>query len=207
MLRALDNIPDIACSATPSLALAWSVFWTASSSPIGCIELRCLDMGIVQVISGTGHWHLSQYCGPAAWWTNRDRTEQHAAEMNDPMTLMPEPAPRAAPADFIAALGFEDDVARLRRAIDEWVGAASAEMQEALRWQFLGSAKYFRPVTVFSCYRALNDGELPGRVLQSALALELFHNVCSSSTTSWIDPASAATSSPCIAVLETCVRS
>ena len=35
----------------------------------------------------------------------------------------------------------------------------------------------FDPVTVFSCYRALNDGELPAHVLQSAMSLELFHNV------------------------------
>jgi geranylgeranyl pyrophosphate synthase len=50
-------------------------------------------------------------------------------------------------------------------------------MLEQLRWQFLGRSKYFRPMTVFACYRALHSGEVPPEVIRGAVAVELFHNV------------------------------
>jgi len=50
-------------------------------------------------------------------------------------------------------------------------------LREALEWQFLTGSKYFRPLTIFSCYRAMSDGPMPERIMQSALVIELFHNV------------------------------
>ena len=46
-----------------------------------------------------------------------------------------------------------------------------------LQWQFLGGSKYFRPLTIFSCFRAIYEGEIPQRTVRSAMALEMFHNV------------------------------
>jgi geranylgeranyl pyrophosphate synthase len=77
----------------------------------------------------------------------------------------------------IAALGFDVEIACLRERIAEWVANCDEEMQAALEWQFLGSAKYFRPLTVFSCYRAVHDGPIPQQIMNSALVIEFFHNV------------------------------
>src|SRR5215469_14622346 len=43
--------------------------------------------------------------------------------------------------------------------------------------EFLEGSKYFRPLTVFSCYRAAHGGPIPGRIMNSALVIEFFHNV------------------------------
>jgi geranylgeranyl pyrophosphate synthase len=77
----------------------------------------------------------------------------------------------------IAALGFDVEIACLRERIVEWVADCDEEMQTALEWQFLGDAKYFRPLTVFSCYRAVHDGPIPPQIINSALVVEFFHNV------------------------------
>lgn len=77
----------------------------------------------------------------------------------------------------ITRLGFTHEVSQLQAAITAWIAEADPEMQEALRWQFQGGSKYFRPLTVFSCYRALYEGPIPPNLLRSALVVELFHNV------------------------------
>jgi all-trans-nonaprenyl-diphosphate synthase len=77
----------------------------------------------------------------------------------------------------ISKLGYATDVHRLRRAIFEWVGGASEEMQPLLQWQFLGRAKYFRPLTIFACSRATGHDAVTPAVLQGAIAIELLHNV------------------------------
>jgi geranylgeranyl pyrophosphate synthase len=77
----------------------------------------------------------------------------------------------------VAALGFDVEIACLRETIAEWVANCDEEMQAALEWQFLGGAKYFRPLTVFSCYRAVHDGPIPQQIMNSALVIEFFHNV------------------------------
>ena len=59
--------------------------------------------------------------------------------------------------DIIAQLGFVDEIERLRRFIADWVASASPEMRPLLEWQFIAKAKYFRPLTIFGCYRAVND--------------------------------------------------
>lgn len=78
---------------------------------------------------------------------------------------------------IIAELGFEAEVARLRAAIDVWIAEASEELRDALVWQFTGSSKYYRPLTVFSCYRALHGPAVPNEVIRAAVGVELFHNM------------------------------
>jgi geranylgeranyl pyrophosphate synthase len=50
-------------------------------------------------------------------------------------------------------------------------------MREALDWQFQGGSKYFRPLTIWSCYRAIYEGPTPPALIRSAAALEMLHNV------------------------------
>lgn len=77
----------------------------------------------------------------------------------------------------IAALGFELEIGCLREMIAAWVAGSDKEIRAALEWQFLARPKYFRPLTVFSCYRAVHDGPIPKRIMNSALVAEFFHNV------------------------------
>jgi hypothetical protein len=77
----------------------------------------------------------------------------------------------------IERLGFESEMTQLRERIARWIDGCSAELREALEWQFLTGSKYFRPLTIFSCYRALREGPIPEQIMQSALVIELFHNV------------------------------
>lgn len=78
---------------------------------------------------------------------------------------------------IIAELGLEAEIERLRAVIEEWIGDASRELQAALRWQFTGSSKFYRPLTVFSCWRAVRPDGIPEAVIRSAAAVELFHNM------------------------------
>lgn len=77
----------------------------------------------------------------------------------------------------ISALDFAEELASLRRMLAAWAARADPEMRPALAWQFGPGAKGFRPLTVFTCYRALNPGPIPERILRRALLVELFHNV------------------------------
>lgn len=77
----------------------------------------------------------------------------------------------------IAALGFEKEMAAVRHRIAAWVASSDPEMRSALEWQFLSRSKYFRPLTIFSCYRALEPGPIPEPILNSAVVIEFFHNV------------------------------
>jgi geranylgeranyl pyrophosphate synthase len=83
----------------------------------------------------------------------------------------------AASVDVIATLGFSVEMATLRQRIAAWVAACDPEMREALEWQFLSGSKYFRPLTIFACYRSIVPGRIPERIMTSALVIELFHNV------------------------------
>lgn len=88
------------------------------------------------------------------------------------------PALDATSASVIDALGFADEMAELRSRIGTWVAACDHEMREALEWQFLGGSKYFRPLTIFACHRAVHGpGPIPPRIMTSALVIEFFHNV------------------------------
>ncbi len=78
----------------------------------------------------------------------------------------------------IDALGFPDEMAALRETITGWVRTCDPEMREALEWQFFGGSKYFRPLTIFACYRAVHGpGPIPHHIMTSALVIELFHNM------------------------------
>ncbi|HUC17382.1 MAG TPA: polyprenyl synthetase family protein [Acetobacteraceae bacterium] len=65
----------------------------------------------------------------------------------------------------------------LASVIEEWIAHCSPELHDALRWQFFSGSKYFRPLTVFSCRRAMQSGEITPEVIESALLIELIHNV------------------------------
>jgi geranylgeranyl pyrophosphate synthase len=80
-------------------------------------------------------------------------------------------------AAVIAELGFAVEMESLRQQIADWIRECSDEMRAALEWQFLGGSKYFRPLTIFSCYRAVHRGPIPAPVMTSAMVVELFHNV------------------------------
>ncbi|MGH9201747.1 MAG: polyprenyl synthetase family protein, partial [Vicinamibacterales bacterium] len=83
-----------------------------------------------------------------------------------------------ATAGVIAQLGFEAEIGLLRDQVRDWIHQCSEEVQEPLRWQFDdGNAKYFRPLTMFSCYRAIYEGPIPQSLMRAALVLEMFHNV------------------------------
>jgi geranylgeranyl pyrophosphate synthase len=74
-------------------------------------------------------------------------------------------------------LGVDADLKKLRRYVLAWTEQANRELKTMLQWQLLSSSKYFRPLTIFACHRALSKGPLPPPVMVSALGLELFHNV------------------------------
>jgi geranylgeranyl pyrophosphate synthase len=80
-------------------------------------------------------------------------------------------------ADIIAELGFTEEIERLRAVIDNWIGQASREMRPLLEWQFIGKSKYFRPLTIFGCYRAVSSERIPDTIIRSAVVLEMMHNV------------------------------
>ena len=85
--------------------------------------------------------------------------------------------PEASGTAIILDLKFEPEMRRLREQIASWIDRSDAEMHDALKWQFVAGSKYFRPLTVFSCYRAMQAGELPPAIARGALLIELFHNV------------------------------
>jgi geranylgeranyl pyrophosphate synthase len=77
----------------------------------------------------------------------------------------------------IAKLGYEREVRQLREDILAWVATSDEEMRPQLEWQFLGRSKYFRPLTVFACSRAVRPGGIRPDVLLGAVGIELLHNV------------------------------
>ena len=85
--------------------------------------------------------------------------------------------PDEASSDVIAALGFTNEMAVLRRRTAAWVAGCDPEMRDVLEWQFLAGAKYFRPLTIFACHRSVIPGPIPEPIMTSALVVEFFHNV------------------------------
>lgn len=78
---------------------------------------------------------------------------------------------------MIEDLGLAREMLLLRTAIDAWIAQASSEIQEDLRWQFQAGSKYFRPLTVFSCHRAVSNAPITAGVIRVAQVVEMFHNV------------------------------
>ena len=79
--------------------------------------------------------------------------------------------------EVIAKLGFDDEVKDLRDTLAAWVAGTDEEMRPLLAWQFQGGSKYYRPLTIWSCYRAVYRGRIPPGLIRSAAVLEMFHNV------------------------------
>ncbi|MFO1350868.1 MAG: polyprenyl synthetase family protein [Gammaproteobacteria bacterium] len=79
--------------------------------------------------------------------------------------------------DVIAQLGCADEIDRLQNQIAQWLEQSDSELRPALTWQFQGKAKYFRPLTVFACHRAVSPERVPPGLIRAALLIEMFHNM------------------------------
>lgn len=78
---------------------------------------------------------------------------------------------------IVADLGFVPEMDRLRERLFAWIADSSEEMRPLLEWQFNAGSKYFRPLTIFGCYRAQQGGEIPDSIIRSAAVLEMMHNM------------------------------
>lgn len=74
-------------------------------------------------------------------------------------------------------LGVDGDLRKIRAYLAAWAEQGHGEMKAMLRWQLVSPAKYFRPLTIFSCHHSVSEARVPPPVMLSAIALELFHNV------------------------------
>jgi geranylgeranyl diphosphate synthase, type I len=74
-------------------------------------------------------------------------------------------------------LGLASDIDQLKNFIAGWIEECDVEVREMVRSQLSGRAKYFRPVTIFACHRAMTGELPPPDMLPSVAALELAHNV------------------------------
>jgi geranylgeranyl pyrophosphate synthase len=75
------------------------------------------------------------------------------------------------------AEGFDRELEQLKAFLAAWASASSNEIKPLIHWQFLGRSKYFRPVTVFACWRAMNDVPVGEAAIRAAAAVEMVHNV------------------------------
>ena len=80
-------------------------------------------------------------------------------------------------ADIVASLGFGDEIARMQTLISGWVAGTGPDIRPLLEWQFGAGSKYFRPLTIFACYRAAVGGPIPDTMIRSAAVLEMMHNM------------------------------
>lgn len=78
---------------------------------------------------------------------------------------------------FVEALGFQEEIAQLESDIGAWIESCSPEIKPMLRWQFLHGAKYFRPVTLFACYRAVHRKPISKEIRVLAMIVEIVHNM------------------------------
>ncbi len=86
--------------------------------------------------------------------------------------------PSASAQKVIDQLRLRPEIERLRTLIKQWVASADINLREMLEHQFhAADAKYFRPLTVFSCHRAVSDQPVPETLVTSAQVVEMFHNV------------------------------
>nr|WP_310522258.1 polyprenyl synthetase family protein [Polymorphobacter sp.] len=80
-------------------------------------------------------------------------------------------------ADIVRHLGFDDEMLRMRALLDAWIAETGPDIRPLLEWQFVAGSKYFRPLTIFGCYRATNPGPIPDTMIRSAAVLEMMHNM------------------------------
>jgi geranylgeranyl pyrophosphate synthase len=78
---------------------------------------------------------------------------------------------------MFTSLGLVPEMERLVQAIRAWRETADPEMREFLSWQFEAGSKYFRPLTLFSCHRAMTAAPIGRGLIHAALAVEIFHNM------------------------------
>jgi geranylgeranyl pyrophosphate synthase len=78
---------------------------------------------------------------------------------------------------IISALNLESEIERLQSAIARWINGCNEEVRATLQWQLSGGAKYFRPLTVFSCFRATHNEKINEETRLSAMVVELIHNM------------------------------
>jgi geranylgeranyl pyrophosphate synthase len=79
--------------------------------------------------------------------------------------------------DIVDELGFRAEIERLRERVDAWLRRVDGEMSEALCWAFAGEPKYFRPLTIFACHRAVHGESDLSDAVESAFVIELVHNM------------------------------
>jgi geranylgeranyl pyrophosphate synthase len=72
-------------------------------------------------------------------------------------------------------IGLADEAERLRTFFADWIERCDPEMQAMLRYQLSPRSKYFRPVTIFACQRAVG-GDDPEALIPVAATAELLHN-------------------------------
>jgi geranylgeranyl pyrophosphate synthase len=78
--------------------------------------------------------------------------------------------------DIIEQLGAGPEIARLRARIARWLAEVDPELREPLCWAFDGPSKFFRPLTVFACRRAIGEA-VDADAVELAFAIELAHNM------------------------------
>ncbi|HZP88146.1 MAG TPA: polyprenyl synthetase family protein [Burkholderiales bacterium] len=99
-----------------------------------------------------------------------------AGATNQPLD-QPTPSLAETTEHIIRALHLSEEMDRLRKNIAHWIDEASADIRDELRWQFSGSSKFFRPLTIFCCHRAISSEPIGDALMVSAQVLEMFHNV------------------------------
>ena len=85
--------------------------------------------------------------------------------------------PNTTTADIVSALGFTEEVARMQALLKARVAGTEPDVRPLLEWQFGAGSKYFRPLTIFACYRAKTGGAIPDTMVRSAAVLEMMHNM------------------------------
>ncbi len=94
------------------------------------------------------------------------------------MTATAEPVTESSPVwELPQRLGLTADLQRLRTCLSTWIEETDPEVRHMIQTQLSGRAKYFRPVTIFACYRSMVDKAPPDEVVIAATGLELLHNV------------------------------
>lgn len=77
----------------------------------------------------------------------------------------------------IEQLGFGPQIKLLRAHLSTWLEGIDDELRQPLAWAFSGEPKHFRPLTLFSCHRAMRGEHDSNGVVGSAFVIELVHNM------------------------------
>jgi geranylgeranyl pyrophosphate synthase len=79
--------------------------------------------------------------------------------------------------DPIAALGAAREIEMLHERVGGWLRRVDLELRAPLSAAFAGEPKSFRPLTLFSAYRAVHRTPPPETSVELAFAIELVHNM------------------------------